>query len=113
MSTVDLNDRIPNNVDLASDRRLRRALEQWQPAFLDWWREMGPVAGAVPEVYLRTATSVDRSGWANFGYTLGCLSRRSGARPAHRLRRPQGRAGLATRAGRLPGGAPQAHRDPG
>ena len=69
MSSVDLNDRIPNNVDLASDRRLRRALEQWQPAFLDWWREMGPVDGAAPEVYLRTATSVDRSGWANFGFT--------------------------------------------
>ena len=69
MSSVDLNDRIPNNVDLASDRRLRRALEQWQPAFLDWWREMGPVAGSAPEVYLRTAISVDRSGWANFGFT--------------------------------------------
>ena len=69
MSTVDLNQRIPNNVDLASDRRLRRALEQWQPAFLDWWREMGPVAGSAPEVYLRTATSVDRDGWANFGFT--------------------------------------------
>ena len=69
MSSVDLNDRIPNNVDLASDRRLRRALEQWQPAFLDWWREMGPVAGSVPEAYLRTATSVDRDGWANFGFT--------------------------------------------
>ena len=69
MSTVDLNERIPNNVDLASDRRLRRALEQWQPAFLDWWREMGPVDRDAPEVYLRTATSVDRKGWANFGYT--------------------------------------------
>ena len=69
MSSVDLNERIPNNVDLASDRRLQRALEQWQPAFLDWWREMGPVAGNVPEVYLRTATLVDRDGWANFGFT--------------------------------------------
>ena len=69
MSTVDLNERIPNNVDLASDRRLRRALEQWQPAFLDWWREMGPVDRAASEVYLRTATSVDREGWANFAYT--------------------------------------------
>ena len=69
MSSVDLNDRIPNNVDLASDRRLRRALEQWQPAFLDWWREMGPVDGAAREVYLRTAVSVGREGWANFGYT--------------------------------------------
>ena len=69
MSSIDLNDRIPNNVDLASDRRLQRALEQWQPAFLDWWREMGPENGAAAEVYLRTATSVDRSGWANFGFT--------------------------------------------
>ena len=69
MSTVNLSERIPNNVDLASDRRLRRALEQWQPAFLDWWREMGPVDRAAPEVYLRTATSVDRDGWANFAYT--------------------------------------------
>ena len=69
MSTVNLSERIPNNVDLASDRRLRRALEQWQPAFLDWWREMGPVDRAASEVYLRTATSVDREGWANFAYT--------------------------------------------
>ena len=69
MSTVDLNERIPNNVDLASDRGLRRALEQWQPAFLDWWREMGPVDRASSEVYLRTAVSVDRRGWANFAYT--------------------------------------------
>ena len=30
---------------------------------------MGPVAGSAPEVYLRTATTVDRSGWANFGFT--------------------------------------------
>ena len=69
MSSIDYSDRIPNNVDLASDRRLRRALEKWQPAFLDWWREMGPVDSAAREVYLRAAVSVDREGWANFGYT--------------------------------------------
>ena len=69
MSSVDLNERIPNNVGLASDRRLRRTLEEWQPAFLDWWREMGPAGGAAHEVYLRTATWVDREGWANFAYT--------------------------------------------
>lgn len=46
MSGIDYGERIPNNVDLASDRRLQRALEKWQPAFLDWWREMGPVDGA-------------------------------------------------------------------
>ena len=56
-------------MDLASDRRLQRALEKWQPAFLDWWREMGPVDSAAREVYLRAAVSVDREGWANFGYT--------------------------------------------
>ena len=69
MSGIDYSERIPNNVDLASDRRLQRALEKWQPAFLDWWREMGPVDGAAREVYLRTAVSVGREGWANFGYT--------------------------------------------
>ena len=69
MSSIDYGERIPNNVDLASDRRLQRALEQWQPAFLDWWREMGPAHSASREVYLRAAVSVDREGWANFGYT--------------------------------------------
>ena len=69
MSSIDYSERIPNNVDLASDRRLRRALEKWQPAFLDWWREMGPVDSVAREVYLRAAVSVDREGWANFGYT--------------------------------------------
>ena len=69
MSGIDYGERIPNNVDLASDRRLQRALEKWQPAFLDWWREMGPVDSAAREVYLRAAVSVDREGWANFGYT--------------------------------------------
>ena len=34
--------KIPNNVDLSSDKRLQRALEAWQPNFLSWWNEMGP-----------------------------------------------------------------------
>ena len=42
MSKVDLNAAIPNNVDLKSDRRLTRALEQWRPAYIDWWKSMGP-----------------------------------------------------------------------
>ena len=41
MSSVDLSSKIPNNVDLAQDKRLLRALEQWQPNYLDWWVEMG------------------------------------------------------------------------
>ncbi|MBI2963575.1 MAG: benzoyl-CoA 2,3-epoxidase subunit BoxB [Deltaproteobacteria bacterium] len=68
MSTVSLNDKIPNNVDLSSDKRLQRALEQWQPGFLEWWREMGPDGFQACDVYLRTAISVDSSGWAHFGH---------------------------------------------
>jgi benzoyl-CoA 2,3-dioxygenase component B len=66
--TIDYSQRIPNNVDLANDRALQRALERWQPAFLNWWNETGPAHTSNLEVYLRTAVSVDRDGWANFGY---------------------------------------------
>jgi len=31
MSTINYSEMIPNNVDLAGDRTLQRALEQWQP----------------------------------------------------------------------------------
>ena len=31
MTNVDLNAKIPNNVDLDQDKRLQRALEQWLP----------------------------------------------------------------------------------
>ena len=40
--SIDYQERIPNNVDLGNDRRLQRALEHWQPKFLDWWRDLGP-----------------------------------------------------------------------
>jgi benzoyl-CoA 2,3-epoxidase subunit B len=65
---IDYSQRIPNNVDLSNDRSLQRALERWQPAFLSWWNETGPANTATLQVYLRTAISVDRDGWANFGY---------------------------------------------
>jgi benzoyl-CoA 2,3-dioxygenase component B len=65
---IDYSQRIPNNVDLAHDRALQRALERWQPAFADWWQEAGPADSSTLQVYLRTAVSVDRDGWANFGY---------------------------------------------
>ena len=68
MTHADYSERIPNNVDLADDRKLRRALEQWQPRFLDWWRTQGPEAFQDDDVYLRTAISVDQEGWANFDY---------------------------------------------
>jgi benzoyl-CoA 2,3-epoxidase subunit B len=68
MSAIDYSQKIPNNVDLASDRTLQRALEQWQPNFLSWWGDMGPDGSHRHEVYLRTATSAEPSGWAHFDY---------------------------------------------
>jgi benzoyl-CoA 2,3-dioxygenase component B len=68
MAGIDYISKIPNNVDLTSNRRLQRALEDWQPKFLTWWSDMGPEGFQAREVYLRTATSVDAQGWAHFGY---------------------------------------------
>jgi benzoyl-CoA 2,3-dioxygenase component B len=68
MSTVDLTAKIPNNVNLDQDKKLLRALEQWQPDYLKWWLDMGPKDFQKLDVYLRTAISVDAEGWANFDY---------------------------------------------
>src|SRR3990172_8064717 len=68
MSNVDLSAKIPNNVDLDRDARLQRALEQWQPNYLSWWREMGPDSFQQKDVWLRTAVSGDAEGWAHFDY---------------------------------------------
>ena len=68
MANVDYSSLIPNNVDLAADRRLQRALEAWHPKFMDWWCNYGPDQYQDREVYLRTAISVDRDGWARFGH---------------------------------------------
>src|SRR5581483_9755148 len=67
MTAIDYSEKIPNNIDLANDRALQRALEHWQPRFLDWWREMGPSDFAGADVYLRTAVGVDAQGWAHYG----------------------------------------------
>ncbi len=66
--SINYSERIPNNVDLATDRKLQRALEHWQPRFLDWWQEQGPNNFAANDVYLRTAVGVDSQGWASYGY---------------------------------------------
>jgi benzoyl-CoA 2,3-epoxidase subunit B len=68
MGNVDYSERIPNNVDLSENRRLQRALESWQPAFLDWWRDMGPKGFQENDVFLRTAVNVGAEGWAHFDY---------------------------------------------
>ena len=102
-------ERIPNNVDLSSNKRLQRALEHWQPKYIQWWQDMGPQGFQdYHQVYVRTAVSVDPSGWAHFEYvqaagvSLGHLPRRSRARSPHRLRRLLGPAGVAGSAGRVP-----------
>ncbi len=68
MTVVDIDAKIPNNVDLGGDRRLQRALEQWQPKFVRWWEELGPAAFQRNPVYLRTAIDVGQEGWAHFDY---------------------------------------------
>jgi len=65
---INYQDRIPNNVDLGSNRTLQRALEHWQPEFLKWWQDLGPTDYQANDVYLRTATSVDAKGWATYGH---------------------------------------------
>ena len=68
MSSINYSEKIPNNVNLGQDRTLQRALEQWQPNFLNWWGDAGPDGSHNYDVYLRTATSVDPQGWAQFGH---------------------------------------------
>jgi len=65
---MSLSDSIPNNVDLSSDRKLLRALEKWQPNFIQWWMDMGPDGFQEDEIYLRTAIDVDPKGWATYEY---------------------------------------------
>ena len=68
MNSINYSEKIPNNVNLAEDRTLQRALEGWQPNFINWWDDVGPEGSTDHEVYLRTAVSVDPSGWAQFGH---------------------------------------------
>ena len=65
---IDYSEKIPNNVNLSNDRRLQRALERWQPEYLNWWNDLGPDKGKELEVYLRTAISVEKEGWAHFDF---------------------------------------------
>lgn len=65
---INYSEKIPNNVDLAADKTLQRALEHWQPGFLNWWKEVGPQGTSAYDVYLRTAVSVEPGGWAHFDY---------------------------------------------
>ena len=66
--SINYSEKIPNNVNLSEDKTLQRALEHWQPEFLNWWQDMGPDGSHNFDVYLRTAVSVEAGGWAHFDY---------------------------------------------
>src|SRR5471030_2702150 len=68
ITAIDYDGLIPNNVDLGSDLRVKRALESWHPGYINWWNDMGPEGFQQSLVYLRTAVSVDAKGWAKFDY---------------------------------------------
>jgi benzoyl-CoA 2,3-dioxygenase component B len=68
VSTINYTDKIPNNVNLSEDKTLQRALEHWQPNYLQWWNDMGPNGSNQMDVYLRTAISTTPDGWAHFGH---------------------------------------------
>jgi len=65
---VQLFEKIPNNVNLSQNKQLVRALEKWQPNYLKWWKDAGPADFQDDWIYLRTAISVEPSGWAQFDY---------------------------------------------
>ncbi len=65
---IDYNGLIPNNVGLADDQRVRKALETWHPGYIDWWKSMGPEGFQNSPVYLRTAVGVGSDNWAKFDF---------------------------------------------
>jgi benzoyl-CoA 2,3-epoxidase subunit B len=65
---IDYDGLIPNNVGLAGDLRVRKALETWHPGYIDWWKQMGPEGFQNSPVYLRTAVGVGSDNWAKFDF---------------------------------------------
>jgi benzoyl-CoA 2,3-epoxidase subunit B len=65
---IDYDGLIPNNVGLAADLRVRKALETWHPGYIDWWKTMGPEGFQNSPVFLRTAVGVGSDNWAKFDF---------------------------------------------
>ena len=65
---VSYDTKIPNNVNLSSDRRVLKALEKWHPGYIDWWTKLIPQQFQDAKVYLRSAIGVETGGWAKFDY---------------------------------------------
>ena len=68
VGTIDYSQQIPNNVNLSDNRRLLKALESWQPKFMRWWDELGPLGFQRDDVYLRTAITTDIKRDSAWGY---------------------------------------------
>ena len=118
-SQIDYDGLIPNNVGLAEDLRVRKALETWHPGYIDWWKSMGPEGFQDSPVYLRTAVGVGSEGWAKFDfvrmpeYRWGILLAPPVEGRTIPVRRPQGRARLAGSARRISRHAAPPAGDPG
>ena len=67
-TAIDYDGLIPNNVGLADDLRVRKALETWYPGYIDWWKAMGPEGFQNSPVFLRTAVGVGSDHWAKFDF---------------------------------------------
>jgi benzoyl-CoA 2,3-epoxidase subunit B len=67
-AAIDYDGLIPNNVGLATDLRVRKALETWHPGYIDWWKSMGPEGFQNSPVFLRTAIGVGSDNWAKFDF---------------------------------------------
>ena len=65
---IDYDGLIPNNVGLAQDLRVRKALETWHPGYIDWWKTMGPEGFQNSPVFLRTAVGVSSDNWAKYDF---------------------------------------------
>ena len=50
-SNVEYDTIIPNNVGLASDKKVLKALERWHPGYINWWQDLGPVGFQKSLVY--------------------------------------------------------------
>ena len=118
--SVELFEKIPNNVNLSSDKRLQRALEQWLPNYLSWWQEMGPEGfqGRSGLPAHRDLRRGERLGAlrlrAHAGVPLGHLpgAARAGARIIGFWRSLR-RSGVAGSAGRVSSAASPHHRHAG
>ncbi len=119
IENVDYSTKIPNNVNLAEDRQVLRALESWHPGYIDWWMDMGP-EGFQDARGLSAHRGFGRSQGLgeirlreNARIPLGHPAGAAGGEPQNSVRPPLWRAGLAGYSGRISRHAAASRRHPG